>query len=204
MIAHAPSYYAATANPSPDRPALAGEARAEVCIVGAGFTGISAALELAERGASVVVLEAARVGWGASGRNGGQIVNGYSRELDVIARRYGSKAAEALGGNGAGGRPDHPRSRGQVQHRLRAGARRGDDGAEPTADARLGTRPQGLGRAWAYGADPCGPGRAGADRRVGSLHGRAARSTGRPHPSAQPGAGPGRRRRAAGRSHPRA
>ena len=98
MTPHAPSYYAATANPAPDRPALEGEARADVCIVGAGFTGISAALELAERGASVIVLEAARVGWGASGRNGGQIVNGYSRELDVIARRYGPTAADALGG----------------------------------------------------------------------------------------------------------
>ena len=98
VTAHAPSYYAATANASPDRPPLQGETRADVCIIGAGFTGISAGLELAERGASVVVLEAARVGWGASGRNGGQIVNGYSRELDVIGRRYGTAAAEALGG----------------------------------------------------------------------------------------------------------
>ena len=97
MIPHAPSYYAATANPAPDRPALQGSLRADVCIIGAGFTGISAGLELAERGASVVVLEAAQVGWGASGRNGGQIVNGYSRGLDVIARRYGAQAAEALG-----------------------------------------------------------------------------------------------------------
>jgi gamma-glutamylputrescine oxidase len=95
---HAPSYYAATANPAPERPPLQGETKADVCIIGAGFTGISAALELAERGASVIVLEAQKVGWGASGRNGGQIVNGYSRGLDVIARRYGAQAAEALGG----------------------------------------------------------------------------------------------------------
>ena len=72
------SYYAATAHPAPERPALAGEIDAEVCIVGAGFTGLSAALELAERGHEVVVLEAAKVGWGASGRNGGQIVNGLN------------------------------------------------------------------------------------------------------------------------------
>ncbi len=98
MTVHAPSYYAATANASPDRPALQGETRADVCIIGAGFTGISAGLELAERGASVVVLEAARIGWGASGRNGGQIVNGYSRELDAIERRYGARAAASLGG----------------------------------------------------------------------------------------------------------
>jgi len=97
MIGHAASYYAATANASPLRPKLAGEVSCDVCIVGAGFTGISAGLELAERGYKVVVLEAARVGWGASGRNGGQIVNGYSRELDVIERRYGALAAEALG-----------------------------------------------------------------------------------------------------------
>ena len=94
---HAPSYYAATANPSPPRPPLQGEARTDVCIIGAGFTGISAGLHLAENGAKVTVLEAAQVGWGASGRNGGQIVNGYSRELDVIARRYGERAAEQLG-----------------------------------------------------------------------------------------------------------
>jgi gamma-glutamylputrescine oxidase len=97
MIEHAPSYYAATANAAPVRPAFEGEIQTDVCIVGAGFTGISAGLELAERGYKVVVLEGARVGWGASGRNGGQIVNGYSRELDVIERRYGGKVAEGLG-----------------------------------------------------------------------------------------------------------
>ena len=97
MTEHAPSYYAATANASPSRPPLQGDITADVCIVGAGFTGISAALELAERGIAVVVLEAARVGWGASGRNGGQIVNGYSRGLDVIERRYGREAARRLG-----------------------------------------------------------------------------------------------------------
>jgi gamma-glutamylputrescine oxidase len=97
MIEHAPSYYAATANAAPERPHLEGDVTTDVCIVGAGFTGISAGLELAERGFKVVVLEGAKIGWGASGRNGGQIVNGYSRELDVIERRYGKKAAEGLG-----------------------------------------------------------------------------------------------------------
>jgi gamma-glutamylputrescine oxidase len=97
VIEHAPSYYAATAHAAPERPRLEGETATDVCIIGAGFTGISAGLELAERGFKVVVLEGARVGWGASGRNGGQIVNGYSRELDVIERRYGAKAAEGLG-----------------------------------------------------------------------------------------------------------
>jgi gamma-glutamylputrescine oxidase len=92
-----PGYYAATANPAPDRPPLAGEARADVCIVGGGFTGLSAALELAGHGLSVILLEAERVGWGASGRNGGQLINGYSRGLDVIGKRYGPDAERGLG-----------------------------------------------------------------------------------------------------------
>jgi gamma-glutamylputrescine oxidase len=96
MTEHAKSYYAATANRQDARPALAGAESADVCIIGAGFTGISAALELAERGFSVIVLEAVRVGFGASGRNGGQIVNGYSRDLDVISNRYGADAGRAI------------------------------------------------------------------------------------------------------------
>lgn len=95
---HAESWYAATAHPAPTRPALAGEEDADVCVVGAGFSGLSTAVHLAERGYRVVVLEAARVGWGASGRNGGQLINGYSRDLDTIRRRYGDEAARALGG----------------------------------------------------------------------------------------------------------
>jgi gamma-glutamylputrescine oxidase len=94
---HAPTWYAATANDRRDRPPLTGEVTADVAVIGAGFSGISAGLALAERGLSVVVVEAERVGWGASGRNGGQIVNGYSRELDVIERRYGRVAARELG-----------------------------------------------------------------------------------------------------------
>ncbi len=94
---HVASYYAATANPSPERTALAGDIECDVCVVGAGFTGISAALHLAEQGMQVVVLEAARVGFGASGRNGGQIVNSYSRDMDVIEAKYGSETARALG-----------------------------------------------------------------------------------------------------------
>ncbi|SEK58690.1 NAD(P)/FAD-dependent oxidoreductase [Halomonas daqiaonensis] len=94
---HAASWYADTANAAPERPALEGEVSCDVCVVGAGFTGISAALHLAERGFSVVVLEAVRVGYGASGRNGGQIVNSYSRDMDVIEKKYGLDTARALG-----------------------------------------------------------------------------------------------------------
>ncbi len=93
---HAPSYYAATANDRRIRPKLDGDITTDVCIIGAGFTGISAGLALAERGMSVVVLEAERIGYGASGRNGGQIVNGYSRDLSVLEDRYGTAKANQL------------------------------------------------------------------------------------------------------------
>lgn len=95
--AHAPSYYAATALPQPARPPLRGRAEADVAVIGAGYTGLSAALHLAEAGFRVVVLEARRVGWGASGRNGGQLVHSYSRDLDVIEARHGVDTARALG-----------------------------------------------------------------------------------------------------------
>lgn len=94
---HAASYYAASARDKRVRPALAGDLTADICVIGAGFTGTSAALQLAETGYKVIVLEGERIGFGASGRNGGQIVNGYSRDLDTIARRYGEDKAVALG-----------------------------------------------------------------------------------------------------------
>lgn len=93
---HVGSWYAASANDRHVRDRLEGPLPADVCIIGGGFTGISAALELSERGYRVVVLEAERVGFGASGRNGGQIVNGYSRDLAVIEGRYGRAKAAAL------------------------------------------------------------------------------------------------------------
>jgi len=61
-VDHARSYYAATANPAPDRPPLEEDLRADVCVIGGGIAGCSAALELAERGYQVVLLEARRVG----------------------------------------------------------------------------------------------------------------------------------------------
>ncbi|MDE8347076.1 MAG: FAD-binding oxidoreductase, partial [Acidocella sp.] len=97
MSGHTPSYYAASAHKQDARPALVGMERADVCVIGGGYSGISAALTLVERGFSVIVLEAVRVGFGASGRNGGQIVNGYSRDLDVITKRYGEDAGRQIG-----------------------------------------------------------------------------------------------------------
>lgn len=95
--AHAPSYYAASGLPQPERAPLVGSVEADVVVIGAGYTGLSSALHLAEAGFKVVVLEAAQVGWGASGRNGGQLVHSYSRDMDVIEARYGATTAQALG-----------------------------------------------------------------------------------------------------------
>lgn len=92
-----PTWYAASAAPAPARPVLQGAHKASVCVVGAGFTGMSVALELAGKGYDVVVVEGERVGWGASGRNGGQLINGYSRGLDVLEARHGPQVARDLG-----------------------------------------------------------------------------------------------------------
>jgi len=73
---HAPSWYAASANPFPELPRAEGTLRFDICIIGAGFAGLSSALHLSELGFKVCVLDAQRVGWGASGRNGGQVGSG--------------------------------------------------------------------------------------------------------------------------------
>lgn len=89
----AATYYQATATPSPDHPPLSGEVKADVCIVGGGYTGLSAALELSAAGYSVRVLEAETIGHGASGRNGGQICTGFSSGQDKIAAQLGKDDA---------------------------------------------------------------------------------------------------------------
>ncbi|WP_101757861.1 FAD-binding oxidoreductase [Oceanicoccus sp. KOV_DT_Chl] len=94
---HTGSYYADSRNDTLDRPTLNDKVETDICIIGAGFTGISSALHLAEAGFKVVVLEAARIGFGASGRNGGQLVNSYSRDIDVIEKNYGQDLGKALG-----------------------------------------------------------------------------------------------------------
>ncbi|MFP2769635.1 NAD(P)/FAD-dependent oxidoreductase [Oceanisphaera sp. KMM 10153] len=94
---HVNSYYAASANKHAPWPQLTDDIRCDVCVVGGGYTGLSTALFLVEAGFDVVVLEASRIGFGASGRNGGQIVNSYSRDIGVIESRYGQDTARMLG-----------------------------------------------------------------------------------------------------------
>lgn len=99
-MAHTPyphSYYAASANAVPARPELNGGVETDVCVIGAGYTGLSTAIALLENGFKVCIVEAAKVGFGASGRNGGQIVNSYSRDIDVIERSCAPKQAQLLG-----------------------------------------------------------------------------------------------------------
>jgi len=83
MQPHTGSYYAATVNEHADYAPLCGDVTADVCVVGAGFTGIATALNLAERGYDVRVIEANKVGWGASGRNGGQMIGGIAGEKHI-------------------------------------------------------------------------------------------------------------------------
>jgi len=92
---HVASYYAATANDDVRYPVLAGEVDADVCVVGGGFTGVATALTLAERGYAVALLEANRIGWGASGRNGGQLINGISG-LAKVEKKYGRGVSDLL------------------------------------------------------------------------------------------------------------
>lgn len=96
--AHTTSYYAASANASPERPPLNSNQSIDICIVGAGYTGLSTGLHLVEKGYKVAIVEGAQVGWGASGRNGGQIVNGLNASLQTIKRRYGADTANFVAG----------------------------------------------------------------------------------------------------------
>ncbi len=94
---HTPSYYAATRNDPTVYPEVQGSKSADVCVVGAGFTGVATALTLAERGYSVALVEANRVGWGASGRNGGQLISGISGLAKIAAKNGAGSAALVRG-----------------------------------------------------------------------------------------------------------
>lgn len=93
---HAASYYAASSHPQPDYPALQGELKVDVCVVGGGFSGLNTAIELAERGLSVVLLEARKIGWGASGRNGGQLIRGVGHGVEQFRPVVGDEGVRQL------------------------------------------------------------------------------------------------------------
>lgn len=101
----ADSLWSATANASPDRPALTGTAEADTVVIGGGFTGLSAALHLAEAGQSVILLEAETPGWGASGRNGGQVNPGLKADPRDTEAAFGADMGKRMvalsGGAGA-------------------------------------------------------------------------------------------------------
>lgn len=86
---HVDSWYAASAGAIPTYPALDGAQRADVAVIGGGYTGLSAALSLARAGRSVILLEANKIGWGASGRNGGQVHTGQRQDPDWLAGKIG-------------------------------------------------------------------------------------------------------------------
>jgi glycine/D-amino acid oxidase-like deaminating enzyme len=93
---HVTSYYAASSLPQPEYPPLQGELNCDVCVVGGGFSGLNTAIELAERGLNVILLEARKIGWGASGRNGGQLIRGVGHGLDQFTPVLGSDGVREL------------------------------------------------------------------------------------------------------------
>ncbi len=90
------SLWAATAAAGPACPPLVGDRSAELCVVGGGFTGLSAAYHAAASGAEVVLVEAAEPGWGAAGRNGGQVIAGLKLDPDPLERRFGEQRGRRL------------------------------------------------------------------------------------------------------------
>ena len=96
MAAAQSSYYAQSAVPAPERPALAGQLEADVCVIGGGIAGCSTALHLAERGYRVALLEAQRIGYGASGRSGGQAIAGYACGQGKLERQIGFENARRM------------------------------------------------------------------------------------------------------------
>ena len=93
---HAASYYAASVNRQLAYPPLRGEMRVDVCIVGGGFSGLNSAIELAQKGLSVALLEAHKIGWGASGRNGGQLIRGVGHGVEQFESVIGAGGVREL------------------------------------------------------------------------------------------------------------
>ncbi|KEA63150.1 Gamma-glutamyl-putrescine oxidase [Marinobacterium lacunae] len=93
---HPQSFYTATAREMAEHPRLEGDISVDVCVVGGGFSGVNTALELAERGFSVALLEAKRIGWGASGRNGGELIRGIGHGIDQFTGEIGQEGIDAI------------------------------------------------------------------------------------------------------------
>lgn len=91
-----PSYYYASKNSHISYPKLTESITTEVCIIGGGFSGVATALELAERGINVVLVEAFKIGWGASGRNGGQLIRGIGHDLNAFKSSIGQEGIDAI------------------------------------------------------------------------------------------------------------
>jgi gamma-glutamylputrescine oxidase len=96
LAGHIDSYYAASANQALEFPGLEGDLDVDVCIIGGGYTGLSSAINLRERGYSVALLEAERIGWGASGRNGGHASGGQRADQDELENMVGKEQAQRL------------------------------------------------------------------------------------------------------------
>ena len=92
---HTGSYYAASANSTTQYPRLENDVSCDVVVVGGGFSGTNTALELAERGFDVVLLEANRISWGASGRNGGQIIGGIGHDPERFVKSIGARMSRS-------------------------------------------------------------------------------------------------------------
>src|ERR1700719_2495432 len=101
----APALWTATAPPAASTLPLETSARADVCVIGGGYAGLSTALALAERGVQTIVLEAHEPGWGGSGRNGGQVIPGLKYDPDELEEKFGPERGRRpgdLGGTSAG------------------------------------------------------------------------------------------------------
>ncbi|WP_232313176.1 NAD(P)/FAD-dependent oxidoreductase [Enterovibrio coralii] len=96
QLPHTQSYYAATAKYPQRYPELSEAVTVDVCIVGGGLSGVNAAIELAKKGFSVALLEANKIGWGASGRNGGELIRGIGHGIEQFTNQIGREGVDAI------------------------------------------------------------------------------------------------------------